>query len=1242
MQSPSPSIISRILLLWLSPFIRKNATRAITAGELLELPVAIQAAEETRELTRRIAHYGTAGFGLHRAILFHLRGGIFRVFLLSGILLVSTLSAPLFLRTLISVLQGHPLKDGTALASFSQLFPLSQRSAQALSVGLLLYLNTMLTILTVHHLFLQQLVMSLRVKLALTGVIYAKTLAIERGERKTATNGFILNLAGVDVQKVHWFFTLLHSIWFHPTQIAGVLFLLYGLVGVAALYGAGVIAVILFGCSIITRFQAGIRRQMMQYADARVGLMNEVLTHIKSVKFSAWEEEFAERIETLRRQELQKARQLTFLSAINTFASNSSPALAMVVTLTQLVVRGGVLDAAIIFPTLAFLMTLRFAVGVLPDTLFNLAETHVALGRLSSLLNAKEWQPLQISTNAGGSIELHDARFRWDRETEALHISNLTVRAGELVAVVGSVGSGKSALLLGILGEIELSSGTSHADGSIAYVAQQPWIVSDTIRENILSGRPFEDVRYRRAVQLSGLEPDLAILPQGDSTLIGERGVNLSGGQRQRLAIARAYYSDAAIYLLDDPLSALDPVVANAVFQDLIIGELQQTARVLVTHRLEYALRADRVLVIEDGAVVDFGPPEILQSQESRFKELFDFHTQSHGTLGWQSAASESAGMSVSTEFVLDENGNEGGIIIVAEERETGSVNRKIFREYQQRFVPGILVVVLFLLFFFRQILAVSTDIWLATYSSMPEFSHTWFIGGYCTIVIALCAFNFSRALFVLFRGLRAGQESHHALLHGVLGAPLRFFESNPVGRILNRFSRDLETVDSALPRSILDALASLFDVCSVLLTITIVQPFTVIFIAPILWVYSRMLRLIRPTSRELQRLDSVTRSPIFGQLSESLNGIETIRAYGLRSLFMQRFFVHLDLNGRAFYSIICSNRWLGIRLESLGALVVLVASLSSIGISQTPLGTALAGFIVSYAMSITGAMNWLVRMISQTESSLTSFERIQTYAGLPQERAGGIAPAPPWPSQGALTLTGVGVRYRRDLPLVLRSVSAAVHPGERVGIVGRTGSGKSTLILTLLRLLESEQGTVEIDGIDIATVPLRVLRTAITVIPQEPVLFSGTIRQNIDPFLRYTDVELWDVLVRVELAAFITSLPLALAAPVQEGGMNLSIGQRQLLCMARALLRRSPVIILDEATAHIDVESDVAVQRTIRREFAQSTVLVIAHRIGTIMDSDRVMVFDRGELREFDTPAHLLAEPASAFRALARESRVR
>lgn len=1241
--SGRPNIFSRLLFLWVGAFIHRNTVTPLTLDTLLEIPQDFKASTQLKRLQDAISTMSRGPLKLARAVLWSVRREIAKIGLISFVHLVSGLSSPLVLRQLLSALEGKLPEHFGLVASLAQNLHIPTTTAYALVCSVFLFLLGIISMLSIHHLFFVQVGMSVKVQTSLRALIYLKAMRLARAERGEASNGQIMSIMSTDTSKVMSWTQFLHALWYHPIQITLALTFLYQLVGVAAIYGTLALLIPLVFAGGLVRLQNRLRQEILRTIDKRVGFTAEVLSHIKTVKFQAWERPLSERILKLREREVEGLRRVNFLSSIAGLTSNIAPAIAMLVTFSVYVLQGGTLDAALVFPAMGLIFLLRFALNTLPDSLFNTLEALISLDRIEQFLQRPEHVPPVPVLSLPHAIQIADANFEWSKGVSALKVTSLTIDPGQLVAIVGAVGSGKTALLLGLLNEIQSPSGSVRINAPLGYVAQQPWIVSDSIRHNILSGRAFDEVRYRRVVRAASLEHDLKILPHGDETEIGERGVNLSGGQRQRVALARALYAGAGIYLLDDPLSALDPTVANQVFENLVCNELRHATRILVTHRLEYALRADRVIVIEGGGIVEDGTPEELKAQGARFKELLEFHSDV-STVSPRSTPPLIDSASTDTETDSQESSSTAEeshairSVVEAEERDVGAVDKGVVGDYLKRFMPGLIAPVLIAVVLGRHALSVGTDLWLTLFSQGPALSYQVFIGGYCALISLLALAHFARWYLFLSSGLRAGISSHAALLKGILAAPLRFFESNPVGRILNRFSRDLETIENSLPRALQDCTHCALDVTVVCAILLFIEPVSILLLIPVFIFYFFLQKQFRPTSREAQRLDSIARSPVFAIFSESLNGVDTLRASGLLSTFQEQLDQYLNTNSRTGYCMMASNRWVGLRLEFLAAIVILVCGVSVSLLPSTVVPTALAGLLLTYAISFGGAMNWFVRALVQTESNLTSYERMRFYSQTPSEKLVGALPPHDWPRRGEITLKSLTVRYRPELEPALNSLSCTIPAGKRVGIIGRTGSGKSSLILALGRLLEPSSGHTEIDGLNTSTISLESLRSALTVVPQEPVLFSGPLRDTLDPFRNSSDDDIMASLKRVELDIFVRSLPGGLNYTVLEGGANFSSGQRQLLCLARALLRDSHIIILDEATANIDVETDFAIQRTIRREFSGATVIVVAHRLGTVIDSDLIMVLERGRIAEFGAPEDLLSNHDSLLSMFVRE----
>lgn len=1156
-------------------------------------------------------------------------------FLISMLHLAVLVGNPLLLRELIRWLEGAGSPDVS--------------SGYALALALVV--TSIVGSLAVHHMFQVVLRMMIRVRVPLVAIIYRKALRLTQEARQATSAGQIINLMGTDAQKFINAINVIHSLWFHPLQLALSLIALYWILGAPALTGVAVLVATLVISVVISRRQIIVRGRLMKFSDVRVALMNEILMSIRMIKFYSWEPSFQHEVQSVRAQELRELSTLAKLQALSTLIFLSTPVVVAFATFSTVVFMGGALRVSDVFSALAFFTLLRHAMLMLPDVAAAAIEANVALRRVENFLKLPELPPLTVLAGRPGAIQARAASWEWRPTIPAVSDLDLNVSPGMLLGVVGEVGSGKSALMQALLGELPLRQGAVELHGTIAYVPQQAWIQNGSVQSNILFGKPMDRARYERIIHASGLRDDLGEFPDGDHTEIGERGINLSGGQKQRISLARAAYADADIYLLDDPLSALDSRVGAHVYRELLCGVLREKTRLLVSHRLEFIERADHVIVFERGRVVEEGVAHSLLAKRGVFAALWRVHNER--ALRERDAHGESAPSTAMLrseaelpQDISDETPRAEGVVqpvrqlVAAEERFSGVVDPAVYKRYLSLFAPGIFFVLLATVFVAKEFFNIGSDGWLAWWSAHHEVHVSYFIIGFAILGFAACFTIFLRSLVISLRGLVAGRLMHDSLLTAVLRAPMSFFEENPVGRILNRFSRDLEAIDLTIPRTLHEVTGCAFSILTTVLLIILVGPWALVGLVPVVYLYFMAQAYYRPAAREGQRLDSITRSPIFAQFSESLVGVAVIRAFGAMNRFERQLLHDLEINSRTFYTIVAANRWLGTRIETLGAGVVGSAAFCAVALHQSA-HLGFTGLSVTYALAITGAMNWAIRMFSQLESNMSSVERIGYYSDLEPERWPGVEAPPQWPSAGTIEFDRLELRYRPALPAVIKGLSATIQSGEKVGLVGRTGSGKSSLLLGLYRILEASSGEIRIDGVNIATLSLSALRRALAIIPQDPVLFRGTVRKNLDPFGHHTDEELWTVLGRSHLESLVRALPLGLNAVVSEGGTNFSVGQRQLLCLARALLRRNKILLLDEATASVDVATDVLVQRTVRELFADCTVITIAHRLSTILDSDRIMVFETGRLVEFDRPRELSSKNSGALRALLVEAAV-
>ncbi|OZJ03176.1 hypothetical protein BZG36_04070 [Bifiguratus adelaidae] len=1197
----------------------------------------------------------------------------------------------------------------------------------------------------------------------------------DKKDKKNSANsqpanvGKIVNLMSVDTNRVTGCMSFIHILVGAPMSLIIGGFLLYQLLGWSSLVGMAMLFVTMPLNSMTSRLFRKLQKLLMEARDERVSQTNEIFQAIRMIKFFAWERTFAKKVMKARDAELRRVIHTYIVHVLFFLLFQAAPLLVTLLSfLCYTKAQGGELTAPIAFTAILLFERLRFPLNALPQVIVAVVNAGVSLERIAQFLEEGEIDSArQTITERDGNgqykIALENVTAQWysadgDKDdadadadtregtldTNRFYVKDIsaTFPVGELSIVCGPTGSGKSALLMALLGELDILSGkvflprrapfskktvdptTGYVTDGVAYVPQQAWLQNATIKNNILFGEPFDAERYEEVLQVCALKRDLEILDDGDETEIGEKGITLSGGQKQRVSLARAVYSRAQHVLMDDCLSAVDSHTGKWIYEKCIIGPLMKgRTQILVTHHVGLCLPGAKYLVqMLDGQVKHADGVTALRLTD-RLKDILDSDEIESTPVSETQSVSEGSSDTIVENVTLENVENSAGeesdetqttdgkpvggqikrrrslphVLVKDEVRQEGRVKWQIYKLYFSASGGIIFWGLVVLMHGLSRFANIGENWWLrqwanaygeadsgvsTTMSAFGSFdgymrlraqpfdavryTHTegswiaypfnmlgdyakdnvtifkfsghlnvdYYISIYALICFGELLINVLTDVVVYIGSLKASRKLYEDLMYAVVRAPLRFFDTTPVGRIMTRFSRDFEVIDSNLAPTCNTMLMYLIACGSIIAVITFITPmflFSAIFIVAIFaWVGKRYLT----TSRELKRLDSVTKAPIYSQFGETIVGVPVVRAFGAQAEFMEEMLRRLDNGNRPYYWLWNANRWLSVRCDTLGAFVAFFAG-AFIVFGNGAIDAGLAGISLLYALSFVNSMNWVIRVYTQLEMDLNSVERVQEYMSMPQEQiTGAIEPPAAWPQEGKIEVDNLVIQYAPDLERVIRNITFSVDPQSKVGVVGRTGSGKSTLASSLFRFVDPTEGKIVIDGVDITTIGVEDLRSRLTIIPQDPVLFSGTLRSNLDPFNVHEDSQIWEALRRVHLIegdedmAEGTTRHVAFSSLdnlVSEGGGNYSHGQRQLLCLARALLRNSKIIVMDEATASVDFSTDQKIQKTIREEFSESTLVCIAHRLRTIIDYNKVLVLDHGVIAEYDTPYNLL-----------------
>ncbi|KAG0556056.1 hypothetical protein KC19_11G022200 [Ceratodon purpureus] len=1161
--------------------------------------------------------------------------------------------------------------------------------------------------------------LNMQLNSSLTTMVYCKSMCLSLSQQRSFSSGEIQTFMSVDASRVIQLCVSAHDLWSLPLQIAVALGMLYIEVKFAFLAGLAVIILLIPVNRIIALKIAESSEKMMKEKDERVRMMGELLMCIRTVKMYTWEHIFVGRIMDTRTREMKQLAIKKYLDAFCVYFWEGTPVLFTIFTFGLFVVTGHTLDAATVFTSLSLFDILTGPLINFPWVINSIIEAQVSLRRLCRYLCCPETESswtsrvfgsvdeeniisstsdmldLNKSTYCGDhgqhpdedvhgqAITVQDADFTWSCDNDSsitLNDVSLSIPEGSLVVILGKVGAGKSSLLEAFLGEMRCVKGLARMTGSAAYVAQTPWIQSATVRENILFGSPYDAERYHDIVKACALEEDIQSMQGGDMAEIAEQGSNLSGGQKARLALARALYQDRDIYILDDPLSAVDAHVGNWLLHNTIAG-LRKSGKtcVLCTYHSEAIQVADLVVLLENGCIKYCGKASDLQlssflsdelpenkrslpsSQSQLLSEpgspLIDIleDVKDDVFIDNRSTRNVDVDMDRKTDRVCAIEPGEISVACVVppvplveeEGRQVGRVQASVYRTYLG-FTGWWVIVIVLISTTLMQGTQNGGDLWLSYWvDHIDDKTHS--TSFYLKVMLVLgglhSIFTFARAFSYAYGGLRAAYQMHDVLLQKVISAPITFFERNPRGRILNRFSSDQYSVDDSLPFIANSLLAQVFLLMGISFVIFYVQRALLVMMLLLSYLFLRLQRYYRETSRELRRLQSVFRSPVYTSFTEMLEGCATIRAFRAQTAFAAKNWKNVADQQQASFSERAAGLWLAFRLQMLASVLIGFISIMAVTnhvYAQAHFAAATAGLVglgLSYATPIIGLLSSIMTTFTETEQEMVSVERIQQYMDVPGETDNGHQKVSlSWPVEGGVEFNHVSLRYHPWLPPALNDVSFLIRTCEHIGIAGRTGAGKSSILNSLFRLTPISMGSIAIDGVNIANIPLRHLRSRLTIVPQTPFLFGGTFRDNLDPMSCANDSKLWEVLEMCHLKEAVISAG-GLSGAVREGGESLSQGQRQLLCLARSLLGSARIMCLDECTANVDPQTTALLKKTVAKECANMTVITIAHRISTITDLHRVLIIEQGRLVEEGCPAELLANPDSRFFGLATAS---